>query len=102
MSNNTYRLALMIGHNVDGKPTLTATKIQRAIERTCKITGATYIEAQGVWQGSHEDTTVAVLYADHAEATRILGTIPQLASYLQQESIYTDMQPTHAVEVHAC
>ena len=105
MSNNdngTYRITLMIGHNVNNVPVLESDDIQDAIVTNCNICGATYIEAKGIWHGESENTTIAIIYTDKIEADRIREKIPQLAKSLKQESIYVDIQRTNAIEIHAC
>lgn len=90
-----YDVVLTIGHNVNGKPTLTTHYITKRVTMRLQINGFTAIPCLGMWEGEAEQSTRLEINAlDKAEADDIRAQIPELAKALGQMQVMFEMKPS--------
>lgn len=90
-----YDVLLTIGHNVNGKPTLTTRYITKRVTMRLQIQGFTAIPCLGMWEGEAEESTRLEINAlDKAKADDIRAQIPELAKALGQMQIMFEMKPS--------
>lgn len=82
-----HDLTLYIGHNVDGRPAYKTDDICVAVSRILNVEGLTAYEANGIWKGESERTTVCIICGLDLPIKEIRHRISKLTRELQQEAI---------------